>query len=133
MTRMLAPALLALLLALPPAAEADGDPEKGKTVFKKCMACHMIGPDAVSKVGPPLNGIVGRKAGIWQDYSYSDVNKDSGVVWDEATLTIYLKSPKAMLPGTKMAFVGLKKDDEITNVIAYLKAFDADGYPIPPP
>ena len=91
------------------------------------MACHAVGEGAAVKVGPPLNGIVGRKAGTWPNYSYSEANKGSGIVWDEATLREYLKDPRAKVPGTKMAFAGLNKPEDIDNIIAYLKQFDLDG------
>jgi cytochrome c len=74
-----------------------------------------------------LNGVVGRKAGTYPDYSYSDANKNSGLTWDEATLKEYLKDPRGKVPGTKMIFPGLPKDEDIANVIAYLKQFGADG------
>ena len=101
--------------------------EAGEAVFKKCMACHAIGEGAAIKVGPPLNGIVGRKAGTWPNYSYSEANKGSGITWDEATLREYLKDPRAKVPGTKMSFAGLQKPDDIENIIVYLKQFDMDG------
>ena len=99
----------------------------GEKVFFKCKACHQIGEGAKNAVGPVLNGIVGRKAGTYPDYSYSDANKNSGLTWDEATLKEYLKNPRAKVPGTKMIFPGLPKDEDIDNVIAYLKQFGADG------
>ena len=99
----------------------------GEKVFFKCKACHQIGEGAKNAVGPVLNGIVGRKAGTYPDYSYSDANKNSGFTWDEATLKEYLKNPRAKVPGTKMIFPGLPKDEDIDNVIAYLKQFGADG------
>jgi cytochrome c len=104
-----------------------GDPEDGATVFKKCMACHKVGPNAKSGVGPTLNGVVGRPAGADPDYSYSNAMKKSGLIWDELTLTTYLHAPRKLVPGTKMAFPGIKKDQEIADVIAYLKEFDARG------
>jgi cytochrome c len=103
------------------------DAALGEKVFLKCKACHQIGDGAKNAVGPVLNGVVGRKAGIYPDYSYSDANKNSGLTWDEATLKEYLKNPRAKVPGTKMIFPGLTKDDDIDNVIAYLKQFGADG------
>ncbi len=103
------------------------DPALGEKVFIKCKACHQIGEGAKIAVGPVLNGIVGRKAGTYQDYSYSDANKNSGLTWDEATLKEYLKNPRVKVPGTKMIFPGLPKDEDIDNVIAYLKQFGADG------
>ena len=103
------------------------DAALGEKVFAKCKVCHQIGEGAKNAVGPVLNGIVGRKAGSYPDYSYSDANKNSGITWDEATLKEYLKNPRAKVPGTKMIFPGLPKDDDIDNVIAYLKQFGADG------
>jgi len=103
------------------------DAALGEKVFLKCKACHQIGEGAKNAVGPVLNGIVGRKAGTYPDYSYSDANKNSGLTWDEATLKEYLKNPRAKVQGTKMIFPGLPKDEDIDNVIAYLKQFGADG------
>jgi cytochrome c len=78
-------------------------------------------------IGPVLNGVVGRPAGSYPGYSYSDANKTSGITWDEATLKVYLKNPRAKIPGTKMIFPGLSKEEDIDNVIAYLKQFGPDG------
>jgi cytochrome c len=108
-------------------ARADGDAAAGEKVFLKCKACHQVGEGAKDAVGPVLNGVVGRKAGTYPDYSYSDANKNSGITWDEATLKDYLKNPRAKVPGTKMIFAGLSKDEDIDNVIAYLKQFGPDG------
>jgi cytochrome c len=116
----------AALVALVGAAMAQ-DAVAGEKVFAKCRSCHQIGEGAKNLVGPVLNGVVGRKAGSFPDYHYSDANKGSGIIWDEATLKEYLKDPKAKVPGTKMVFPGLKSDDDIANVIAYLKQFGADG------
>ena len=108
-------------------AASAQDAAAGEKVFLKCKACHQIGEGAKNAVGPVLNGVVGRKAGTAPDYSYSDANKNSGFTWDEATLTEYLKNPRAKVPGTKMIFPGLTKDQDISDVIAYLKQFAADG------
>lgn len=108
-------------------AASAQDPAAGEKVFVKCKACHQIGEGAKDAVGPVLNGIVGRKAGTYPGYSYSDANKNSGLTWDEATLKEYLKNPRAKVPGTKMIFPGLPKDEDIANVIAYLKQFGPDG------
>jgi len=120
-----------LLIAFGPSHAQDvrqvGRPEAGATVFKKCMACHQIGPDARNSIGPVLNGVVGRPAGQYPGYSYSSANKTSGLTWDEATLTRYLRAPGEVVPGTKMVFFGLKKDRELADVIAYLKRFESDG------
>jgi cytochrome c len=103
------------------------DAAAGEKVFAKCKICHQIGEGAKNMVGPALSGVVGRKAGSYPDYHYSDANKGSGITWDEPNLKEYLKDPKAKVPGTKMVFPGLKSDDDIANVIAYLKQFGPDG------
>ena len=121
----------AIVLAIGPAHAHDtlsvGNAEAGATVFKRCMACHKVGPDARKGVGPVLNGVAGEAAASRPDYNYSAAMKKSGLTWDEATLTTYLQAPRKLVPGTKMTFVGLKKNQEIADVIAYLKRFDAQG------
>jgi cytochrome c len=119
--------LLGLALSGSIGAASAQDAALGEKVFLKCKACHQIGEGAKIAVGPVLNGVVGRKAGTYPDYAYSDANKDSGITWDEATLKEYLRNPRAKVPGTKMIFPGLTKDDDIDNVIAYLKQFGPDG------
>lgn len=112
----------AVLFAVP--AHAEGDAAAGQKVFNQCKACHDI-EKGVNKVGPTLKGVVGRKAASVPDYKYSAAmikKGEEGVVWDEPTLTAYLPNPKAYVPGTKMAFGGLKKPEDVTNLIAYLKA-----------
>ena len=107
---------------------AAGDTAAGEALFKqKCTVCHKIGEGAKNFVGPELNGIIGRKAGSVEGYSYSDANKNSGITWDEAKLQTYLTDPKAMVPGTKMIFPGLPKESDRDNVIAYISQFKADG------
>ena len=97
------------------------DVSAGEKTFNVCRACHEIGDGAKNLVGPVLSGVVGRKSGSYPGYAYSDANKNSGITWDEATLMEYLKNPRAKVPGTKMLFPGLKRDDDIVNVIALLK------------
>jgi cytochrome c len=121
-------ALLAILaLAAGAEAASAADAAAGEKTFKLCSACHKVGEGAKNAVGPVLNGIVGRAAGTYPDYPYSDANKNSGLTWDEATLKDYLKNPRAKIHGTKMAFAGLSKEEDIDNVIAYLKTFGPDG------
>lgn len=115
-----------ILGAMASAAQAQ-DAAKGEKIFKKCATCHSVGPGAKAKIGPPLNGLFGRKAGTVEGYSYSDANKNSGITWDEASFTTYMHDPKAMVPGTKMSFAGLKDDGDIKDLIAYLKPFKPDG------
>ena len=107
-------------------AFAQGDAEKGKKVFNKCKACHMVGDNAKKRVGPPLNNIIGAKAGVQEDYKYSAALVEAGkggLVWDEATLSAYLLKPKDVVPKGKMAFPGLKKESDRVDVIEYLKQF----------
>ncbi|MCV3208692.1 cytochrome c family protein [Mesorhizobium sp. YC-39] len=101
------------------------DAAAGEKVFTKCKACHIADEDK-NKVGPSLNGVIGRTAGTHPDFKYSEAMiaaGKSGVVWDEPTLTTYLHDPRGMVKGSKMVFPGLKKDEDVANVIAYLKQF----------
>lgn len=96
-------------------------------MFRKCRACHMVGDDAQNRVGPVLTGVVGREIGSVEGFSYSDVFQEKaaeGMVWDEENLKSYLANPREFLPGNKMAFAGLRKDEEIVDVIAYLETFE---------
>jgi cytochrome c len=117
--------LFALAMAIvPAAAQAEGDAAAGKNVFKKCAACHAA-DTTTNKIGPHLGDIMGRKAGAVEGFKYSDAMKkkgEEGLVWNEETIAAYIKDPKGYIPGNKMAFVGLKKDEEVANLIAYLKA-----------
>ena len=103
------------------------DAAAGEKAFAVCKACHQIGDSAKNAVGPVLNGLIGRKAGSVDGYNYSDANKKSGLTWDEATFTDYIKDPKAKIPGTKMTFAGIKSETEAANLWAYLASFDKDG------
>jgi cytochrome c len=116
--------LVAITGLLTGTAQAQ-DAAAGEKVFLKCKVCHQIGDTAKNSVGPVLTGVVGRQAGTYPGYSYSETNKTSGLTWDEATLTDYLKNPRAKVPGTKMTFPGLTSADDIKNAIAYLKTFPA--------
>jgi cytochrome c len=118
---------LFILLGLPASASAQ-DVAAGEQVFKRtCLACHDVGPNPKTKLGPPLNGIDGRKAGAFEGFNYSDANKNSNVVWNEQTFPPYIQAPMQAMPGTRMAFVGLKNDKDIADLWAYLKQFGPDG------
>jgi len=112
--------------AMAQAAHAQ-DAAAGEQSFKKCFPCHSIGEGAKNKVGPELNGLDGRHSGTAAGYSYSDANKNSGIVWGEATFKDYIKDPRAKIPGTKMIFPGIKNEKEAGDLWAYLKQFGPDG------
>ena len=107
-----------VLTAAAPAAAADA--AAGQKVYAKCRACHEVASEK-NTVGPHLKGLFGRVAGTLDNYAYSKPMRDSGLTWDDDTLTTYLADPKAAVPGTKMVFVGLKKPEEIDNLLAYLR------------
>lgn len=126
MSKRLLNTFIAALILLPAHGMAQ-DITAGETVFKKCAACHAVGEGAKNRVGPELNGLIGRPAGQVEGFKYSSAMVESGLVWDEATLATYIKGPKDLVPKTKMAFAGLKQDADILNLVAYLKEFAEDG------
>ncbi len=99
----------------------------GEQSFRKCSPCHSVGEDARNKVGPVLNGLDGRKSGTVPDYSYSEANKKADITWNDDSFKDYIQNPMTKVPGTKMAFAGIKNDKEISDLWAYLKQFKADG------
>jgi cytochrome c len=114
--------MIAAVVAASNAWAQSGDAARGEGVFnQQCKACHTTEKGAPNKVGPNLFGVVGRKAATLDGFSYSSAMQKSGLTWDEKTLSDYLKEPRKIVPGTKMAFVGLRKQDQIDDVIAYLK------------
>lgn len=132
-------AVAAAVLSLASPSLAAGDAENGAKIFRKCQACHKIGDGAANGVGPALTGIVGRKAGSVEGYTYSTLNKsasDLGLVWTEEALIKYLPDPGAFLKhfvtekgkpdlavgATKMPFK-LPDEAERTDLVAYLKTF----------
>lgn len=121
--RSLAVAVSAFALLGSFAARAD-DAEAGKKVFAQCRACHQVGEKAKNAVGPVLNGLFGREAGTVPGYKYSEANKNSGVTWDEATFKDYIKDPRKKIPGTKMIYAGLKDEQKVADLVAYLHEFD---------
>jgi len=124
MKRML---LAAMLVAIGVGQVHAQDAAAGEKVFLVCKACHQVGDNAKNAVGPVLNGLFGRKAGSVDGYKYSDGNEHSGIVWDEATFSEYIKDPKAKIPNTKMAFAGIKNEKEAQDLWAYISQFDKDG------
>ena len=119
-------ATAAAIATLSTAAFAAGDAEKGERVFKKCQACHQLGEDAQNRVGPILNGIIDRQAGTVDDFKYSTAMVEAGeggLVWTHENIAEYLKNPREFIPGNKMTFPGLRKEDDIENVLAYIESF----------
>ncbi|KZS92750.1 putative cytochrome C [Sistotremastrum niveocremeum HHB9708] len=99
-----------------------GDASKGASLFKtRCAQCHTLGEGEGNKVGPNLHGLFGRKTGQVEGFSYTAANVNKGVVWGEETLFEYLENPKKYIPGTKMAFAGLKKEKDRNDLITHLK------------
>lgn len=117
--------VLASVGAMSPAKAQDA--AAGEKVFVQCRACHQVGETAKNGVGPMLNGLFGRKSGTIENYTYTDANKNSGITWDEATFIEYIKDPRAKIPGTKMVYAGLKDEQRVKDLIAFLKQYDASG------
>jgi cytochrome c len=111
--------VVAFVLASPGAAAA-ADAAAGEKAFARCKICHSVQAGGPSPVGPNLHGVFGRKAGSVEGYNYSEAMKNSGIVWDDETLAKYLRDPRGSLPGNKMAFPGLKNEEELANLLAYL-------------
>ncbi|KAH8112610.1 cytochrome c [Phellopilus nigrolimitatus] len=104
---------------------SDGDAKKGASLFKtRCAQCHTLEKAVHTKSAPTSSGassLFGRKTGQAEGFSYTSANVNKGITWDETTLFEYLENPKKYIPGTKMAFAGLKKEKDRQNIIAYLK------------
>jgi cytochrome c len=99
----------------------DGDPAAGERVFRQCQACHVIDAEQ-NRVGPHLVGIIGRPAGTVEGFNYSDAMANSGIVWDETTIAEYLANPRSYVEGNRMAFAGLRNEQQIADVIAYIQS-----------
>jgi cytochrome c len=127
MRRLVFGAVVAALSVAMSTAAPAADVENGKSVWNKCRACHQLGENAKNMVGPILNGLFGRKAGTVEGYAYTEANKSSGIVWDEKNFREYIKNPKAKIPNTKMVFAGLTDEQDIDDLIAYLKQYGPDG------
>jgi cytochrome c len=117
----LTPAQVKALVATLPAPYNTGEPEAGKADFTQCAACHTTVEGGPNMTGPNLYGIFGRKAGSGPDYAYSDALKAAGWTWDAARIDKWITNPHAVLPDTKMTFVGLPDPKARLDVIAYLK------------
>ena len=125
MRRIMVVAVLATITGANGARAQDA--AAGEKVYGVCKVCHQIGMNAKNSIGPVLNGVIGRPAGTYPGYAYSAANKGSGLTWDEPTFREYIKDPKAKIPGTKMIYAGLKDEQKVTDLLAFLKQYDADG------
>jgi cytochrome c len=117
MKRLLFPALLAVLQGCSPSGPVDG-----AVAFQKCASCHAVGPNAHGAFGPQLNGLFGRRAGATPDYAYSEAMKRSNIVWNEQTLSAFLRDPDKTVPGTRMRFWGISDERELAALIGYLRS-----------
>ena len=117
-------ALGAILVIAPLAGARAQDAAAGQRVFNQCSACHTINPGGANRVGPNLHGVIGRKAASVEGFRYSGPMKqkgEEGLVWTEETLHPYLRNPREVVPGTIMAYPGLRNEQQLNDLIAYLK------------
>ena len=127
-------ALLAVVTTGPGMADDFGAPEDGAKVFRKCQACHAVGPEAFNRTGPHLNDLFGRRAGALDGFDYSAglvrMGND-GLMWDFASLDAYLENPKAFASDTRMNFAGLKAPEDRADVLAFLRQYSDSPANIP--
>jgi cytochrome c len=113
---------IALICAAGTVAAQSGEPARGERLFnQQCKTCHTVDQGGATGLGPNLFGMFGRKAGSTEGFASSDAMKKSGIVWDDAALADYLKDPKGKVPDTKMIYAGLKRPEQLADMIAYLK------------
>ncbi|KPQ11957.1 MAG: monoheme cytochrome c [Saliniramus fredricksonii] len=122
---LIAAAALPMIAFASPAVAQDA--AAGQRVFNQCRACHMVGENARHTVGPHLNGLFGRVAGEIEGYNFSRAFDDIDKVWDEENFAVYIRNPREVTPGTRMVFAGLRNDQQIADLTAYLKQFNEDG------
>ena len=114
--------LFTFLAALQGCSSSD-KPVDGAAAFQKCASCHQVGANAHGNFGPQLNGLFGRRAGSTADYAYSPAMKVSGIVWNEQTLSAFLRDPGKVVPDTKMRFWGIGNERELQALLAHLQTF----------
>ena len=120
LSRIGAMALVLLSLTVSGSWQALGDDK----LFKRCKACHQIGQGARNKVGPHLNGVIGRKAGSIEGFKYSKALREAGsdgLVWNRDNLSAYLEKPRTFIPGNRMSYRGMKDAAERDRLIDYLE------------
>jgi cytochrome c len=113
--------VLACLAVLAPTSAIAADATAGQAIFNRCRICHSLQPGGPNTVGPNLHGVFGRKAGSVGNFAYSEAMKSSGIVWDDDTIRKYVTNPKDFIPGNKMAFPGIKDENEVSDLLAYLR------------
>ena len=118
MQRAIGFAMLAMVAA--PASGSAADAATGQAVFNRCRICHTLEAGGRNGVGPNLHGLFGRKAGTVGNFPYSEAMQNSGIVWDDDSLTKYLRNPREFIPGDRMAFPGIKDEAQLADLIAYL-------------
>lgn len=119
--------VMTAILVPPPSTAAAQDATEGERAFRRCAACHQVGPDAANRIGPHLNGVVGRKVAAVEGFRYSRAMAASEFAWSEEELAKFLANPRQAIPGTTMVLVGIRDEVEIANLIAFLKQFETDG------
>ena len=125
-------ALAAVMAATGAAASFSQDIAAGEKVFRKCKACHQVGDSAKNRVGPHLNDLFGRTAGLIEDFRFSKAMiaaGQDGLVWDDSTVDEFIAKPRSFMKGSKMSFVGLRKAEDRSSLIAYLKTFSSVAEP----
>jgi cytochrome c len=122
--RHIATAALGLALSgIAGAASAEGDPARGEVLYRPCAACHMIGDGAINRIGPHLNGVVGRGIGSVEGYDFSDIFLEAaaqGETWTEQALDGFIANPDGYLPGTSMVFRGIRAAEDRADLIAFM-------------
>ncbi|WP_375262986.1 c-type cytochrome [Palleronia sp.] len=130
----LIPAFAAATMAFSAQAQdfTGGDAEAGERVFRRCAACHAVGEDAQNRVGPQLNQLFGRVPGSMEGFAYSSAMQEFGEthVWDAETLASFVQAPRDVVSGTKMAFPGLRKEQDVADLLAYLAQSDDEGFTV---
>jgi cytochrome c len=109
------------MLASLPVAYQTADLDNGQAKFALCQSCHTVAKGADAMTGPNLWGVFGRKAGSAPGFTYSDGLKASGIVWDAAGINKWITNPRAVVPGTKMTYLGMENPKDRIDVVAYLK------------
>jgi len=127
MRKTIAAAIAALPFIAFAAPASAQDAEAGQRVFAQCRACHQVGETARNGVGPNLNGLFGREAGSVEGYNYSAAFQGLDKVWDEENFAVYIQNPRQVTPGTKMVYAGLRDEQRIKDLTAYLAQFNEDG------